>query len=67
MYQDTLKIEFPEIGELMTVIKTRHDMVHRNGKNKEGEKIELTKELVSEVIGKVEKFVKNIDEKLTNR
>lgn len=67
MYQDTLKIEFPEIGELMTVIKTRHDMVHRNGKNKEGEKIELTKELVSDVIRKVEEFVKNIDEKLTNR
>lgn len=39
MYQDTFQIEFPEIGDLMKVIKTRHDMVHRNGKNKEGEKL----------------------------
>lgn len=67
MYQDTFQIEFPEIGDLMKVIKTRHDMVHRNGKNKEGEKIELTKELASDVIDKVEKFVQDIESKLTNR
>lgn len=65
MYHDTLGIDFPDIGGLMKAIKTRHDMVHRNGKNKEGEKIEITKELVTEVIGKVELFVKDIDEKIT--
>lgn len=65
MYQDTLGIDFPNIGDLMSAIKTRHDMVHRNGKNKEGEKIEITKELVVEVIEKVELFVKNIDKKIT--
>lgn len=67
MYQDTFKIEFPEIGDLMKAIKTRHDMVHRNGKNKEGEKIEITKDLISEVIDQVEKFVHDINDKLTNR
>ncbi|MBC7525282.1 MAG: hypothetical protein H7239_12700 [Flavobacterium sp.] len=67
MYQETLKIEFPAISELMTIIKTRHDMVHRNGKNKEGEKIELTKELVFDMIRKVEEFVNCINDKLTNR
>lgn len=67
MYRDTFQIEFPEIGELMKAIKTRHDMVHRNGKNKEGERIELTKELTSDVIDKVEKFVQDIEGKLTNR
>lgn len=66
MYQDTFQIEFPEIGDLMKAIKTRHDMVHRNGKNKDGEKIELTKELTFDVIDKVEKFVQEIDSKLTN-
>lgn len=40
-------------------------MVHKNGKNKEGEKIEVTKELVVEVIGRVELFVQDIDEKIT--
>jgi hypothetical protein len=67
MYQDTFQIEFPALGDLMDSIKKRHDMVHRNGKNKEGEKIELTRELTSDVIDKVEKFVQDIDSKLTNR
>jgi hypothetical protein len=66
MYHDTLGIDFPAIGDLMRAIKTRHDMVHRNGKNKEGEKNEITKELVVDVIEKVELFVKDIDEKITN-
>ena len=65
MYQDTFGIEFPNIGDLMSAIKTRHDMVHRNGKNKEGEKIEITKELVDDIIEKVELFVKDIDENIT--
>lgn len=65
MYQDTLKIDFPDIKELMKVIQTRHDMVHRNGKNKEGEKIEISKEVVQTVIDEVEKFVTDIDEKIT--
>ena len=65
MYHDALGIDFPDIDELMSAIKTRHDMVHRNGKNKEGEKIEITKDLVVDVIEKVEVFVKEIDEKIT--
>jgi hypothetical protein len=65
MYEDTLGMDFPDIGELMKAIKTRHDMVHRNGKDKEGKKIEMTKELVFEVIERVELFVKEIDEKIT--
>lgn len=65
MYQDTLKIEFPEIKELMKAIKARHDMVHRNGKNKEGEKIEISKEVVIKVIEDVENFVNDIEGKIT--
>lgn len=65
MYQDTFQIEFPEIGDLMKAIKKRHDMVHRNGKNKEGEKVQITKELIFDVIDKVDKFVQDINNKLT--
>ncbi len=64
MYDYSLGIDFPDIGNLMKLIKTRHDMVHRNGKNKEGEKIEITKELVDEVIESVKVFVQKIDEKI---
>ena len=65
MYKDCLKITFPDIAELMKAIKIRHDMVHRNGKNKEGEEIEMSKSMVSDVITKVEIFVKAIDEEIT--
>lgn len=65
MYQDTFGIDFPDIKDLISFVKTRHDMVHRNGKNKDGQKIEITKKIVVDVIEKVESFVKDIDEKIT--
>ena len=40
-------------------------MVHRNGKNKEGEEIEISKQVVQDVIDKVEKFVSEIDKEIT--
>lgn len=65
IYYNTLGIDFPDIGDLMSIIKTRHDMVHRNGKNKEGVKINLTKNLVLDVIDKVNLFIQDIDAKIT--
>lgn len=62
MYKDTLEIEFPIIKDLMSIIGNRHDIVHRNGKNKEGEKIEISKDVVYEVIKKVDAFVRYIEE-----
>lgn len=64
MYSDTLGIDFPNIEDLMNVIRTRHDIVHRNGKNKDGEKIEINESLIADIIDKVEKFVEEIDEKI---
>lgn len=64
MYKDTLEIEFPSISDLMEIVSNRHDMVHRNGKNKNGEKIEISREVVSSVIEKVEKFVQEIEDEI---
>jgi len=64
IYQDTLKINFPVIKDIMKIITNRHDMVHRNGKNKEGEKIEISQDVVTDVIEKVEKFVKEVESEL---
>ncbi len=61
MFEDTLGIEFPEIGEIMKIVQNRHDMIHRNGKNKEGEEIELNQKAVKDVIDEVEIFVNSID------
>ena len=66
MYQDSLKIAFPEISELMLIIKTRHDMVHRNGKDKDGKIIEITESIIDEIIEIVEEFVMDIESKIKN-
>ncbi len=49
---------------MMKAISTRHDMVHRNGKDKKGIKITLTKEDVSKVIDKVYNFANIVENEL---
>lgn len=42
MYKATFSIEFPGIKEPIRCVQIRHDLVHRNGKNKTGENIVLS-------------------------
>lgn len=64
MYAETFKISFPEIAPLMRSILTRHDLVHRNGKNKDGKDVVIDNATISELIEKVNIFVMEIAEKL---
>lgn len=64
IYTATFKIEFPSINELSRLILTRHDIIHRNGKNKDGKNIYITKTDVINLILESEKLVKELDEKL---
>jgi transcription elongation factor Elf1 len=57
MYQESLKIHFPPIDELIGLIQKRHDIVHRNGKNKEGVKIEMSREVVDSILDTIEDFI----------
>ncbi|WP_138708163.1 hypothetical protein [Desulfocurvibacter africanus] len=66
IYTTTFKIEFPSIQELSKRILTRHDIIHRNGKNKEGEKIYILKTDVINLVLESEKLVKELDEKLSS-
>jgi uncharacterized protein YqgV (UPF0045/DUF77 family)/transcription elongation factor Elf1 len=67
MYKDTLEIELPDISELMKIIQKRHDMVHRNGKDKEGNQVEINKDIITDTINTVYDFVKEIDFKLKKK
>jgi len=60
MYAATFKIEFPKIGPLMKSTLTRHDLVHRNGKTKDGKDVVVDKLTIIELIVKVKKFVAEI-------
>lgn len=63
MYE-TVGVKFPPMGEMLKWIEIRHDLVHRNGKTKDGVVHVLTHDQVYEFLVRLEKFVNDIDESL---
>lgn len=64
MFADTFKIEFPRIKDVYEYVLKRHDLVHRNGKTKEGETVITDETTISELIDKVTIFINDIATKL---
>lgn len=64
MYKATLDISFPKFGEIKRHIDTRHDLVHRNGKTTDGNKILIDYKIINQVISDIENFVETIDKML---
>lgn len=62
MYRDTLAIEFPPgLKGLFEAVTKRHDIVHRNCKNKQGTEFTVTKVEVLSLVALVERFVTELD------
>lgn len=61
IYKNTLDVDLGEIGELMKCVNIRHDIVHRNGKDRNGELRDITKSDVEEVAAKVSELIDNIE------
>lgn len=66
MYRATFKMDFPVLKPLMPSVIIRHDVVHRNGKSKNGEIRTINKKEVADLISIVESFVTEIEAKLPN-
>lgn len=64
MYISTFKINFPKIGSVIKQILTRHDLVHRNGKTKDGDEVIITKTSITQLIELINDFVANIVENI---
>tara|TARA_B110000091_G_scaffold212946_1_gene260912 strand:- start:59 stop:931 length:873 start_codon:yes stop_codon:yes gene_type:complete len=64
MYKDSLEVIFPSIENLMKNIRTRHDIVHRNGKTKDGKFISLTKFDIELHLNEIQNFVINIQKQI---
>lgn len=64
MYAATFKIDFPKIEPLTKCISIRHDLVHRNGRTKEGKDVVIEKATITELIGIVNSFVMEVAAKL---
>lgn len=60
MYISTFEIKFPEIGEVNKFIVKRHDLVHRNGKTKDGEKLTITNAEIESMVEVIKMFVNEV-------
>ncbi len=61
LYKSTFNIDLGDIGTLMKAIQKRHDIVHRNGHDKNGNVVEITKGDVQQLILDVSNFINHIE------
>lgn len=65
LYEYTLNVSFPEdLEDIQKAIIIRHDIVHRNGKSKQGTEISIDKDVITECIALVNSFIKHIDNQI---
>ncbi len=64
MYKSTFDIEFPNIGTMQKHILKRHDLVHRNGKTKDGQELIIEDRDLTQLIKDLEDFIKPIAKEL---
>lgn len=65
MYRATMGIEFPEdLSAIFRAVLIRHDIVHRNGKTKDGSEIPITPQELTKLIAAVEAFAQHVDAQL---
>lgn len=61
IYLEVLNVDFGDIKQLSNAVNIRHDIVHRNGKGKEGNERQITKSDVIEVADMVNEFIYFVD------
>ncbi|HEY5535051.1 MAG TPA: hypothetical protein VIL99_08985 [Ignavibacteria bacterium] len=64
MYKDTFGIIFPKFGEIYKAVLIRHDLVHRNGKDKDGNEVIVDNNMIVKLIENERAFVKEIDDQI---
>ncbi len=67
MYKNVLGVSFPDnLGTIFDSINTRHDIIHRNGKDKTGKIIQITRKDVESLVGIIDLLVDHIEQELSN-
>lgn len=68
IFSKTLSTEFPEtsLPFLSAAVKRRHDIVHRNGRDKEGELLPIGHNDITELAREVQLFTRAIDAQILN-
>lgn len=67
MFKNVLGIKFlDDMGDIFRAINNRHDIIHRNGKTKDGNELRITKQDVLGLISKVEELIEHIERQDTS-
>lgn len=61
LYKCTFNVELGDISEVMKAIQIRHDIVHRNGHDKDGNPVTVTKVDLDNLIKLISDFIQNIE------
>ena len=64
MYHSVLEIDFGDVGWLFKAVLIRHDCVHRNGFDKEGNQTKIDTETIIELIHNCTRLVSVIEEEI---
>lgn len=64
IYKNTAKVDFPSDSLIEKAISIRHDIVHRNGKDKDGNPTVISEDNVKELAEHVDDFIQNINNQI---
>lgn len=64
MYKNILGIEFLDMGEIARAINKRHDIVHRNGKTKDGKVLEFNEKDILKLASYIQKLIEHIEKQV---
>ncbi|QSR34831.1 hypothetical protein CFI10_07460 [Marinobacterium iners] len=64
MYEDTFSISFPDISAMQKFVIQRHDLVHRNGKTTDGEKVPVSEKTITDLKNTAVDLVNRIEERM---
>lgn len=67
IYKKALDIRIPINSDLTDAVIKRHDIVHRNGKDKEGDEVDITKAEVDELINIMSEFIENVNTEIEQK
>jgi hypothetical protein len=67
IYEQIFSVKFPmDIGFIYKMIERRHDIIHRNGKRKDGIKIVSTKNDIKQLLSEIGRLAEFINENMTS-
>lgn len=64
IYESVFDLSFPDVSPLMASLGVRHDIVHRNGKAKDGSEVVVSRRAVADFAFTVSTFVEAVEEQL---